>query len=148
MNGIKQFRSMSKQSRDARPYIMALGWFAFSLPILASGRMLLWSTATRALESRQSNAIASATSPDGRFTATLGAVTFGGVSLEGMSLVIHKNGSNESLAVFELTETNEGQIQWEGSAKVTVFIPAGSKMTWHGTVIGYPEVYVTTLHPK
>ena len=111
--------------------------------------MSLWSTAPRALESQwQNNVVASATSPDGRFTATLGTVTFGGVSLEGLSFVIHKNGSNESLAVFELTGTNAGQIERTGSSKVTVFIPVGSKINWHGTLTGYPEVYVSTLHPK
>jgi len=122
---------------------------ACGLPILASMvAMSLWSTAPRALESQwQNNVVASATSPDGRFTATLGTVTFGGVSVEGLSFVIHKNGSNESLAVFELTGANAGQVKWAGSSKVTVFIPVGSKINWHGTLVGYPEVYVSTLHP-
>jgi hypothetical protein len=111
--------------------------------------MLLLSTAPRALESQwQNDVVASATSPDGRFTATLGTVTFGGVSPEGMSFVIHKNGSNESLVVFELSGTNTGQVKWEDSSKVTVFVPVGSKINWHGTLSGYPEVYVSTLHPK
>ena len=111
--------------------------------------MLLWSTVPRAIESQwQNNVVASSTSPDGRFMATLGTVTFGGVSLEGMSFVIHKNGSNEGLAVFELTGTNAGQVKWAGSSKVTVFIPVGSKINWRGTLTDYPEVYVSTLHPK
>ena len=39
-----------------------------------------------------------------------------------------------------LTGTNEGQVKWEGSSKVTVFIPIGSKINWRSTVTGYPEV--------
>jgi hypothetical protein len=129
---------------------VALLRFAFDLPILAAWvAMLFWSTAPRALESQwQNNMVASATSPDGRFTATLGTVSLGGVSLEGMSFVIHKNGSNESLAVFELFEALAGQVKWEGSAKVIVSIPVGSKLSWHGTLAGYPEVYVSSLHTK
>jgi hypothetical protein len=127
---------------------MALGRFALGLAILAlAGAMSLWSTTPRATESQwQNNAVASARSPDGRFTATLGTVTFGGESMDGLSFLIHKNGLNESLSVFELTGTSEGKITWEGSSKVTVFIPVGSQINWHGTVAGYPEVYVTTLH--
>ena len=128
---------------------VALARVACGLPMLCSMALLLWSAAPRALESAEHvDVVASATSPDGRFTATLGTMTFGGVSLEGMSFTIHKNGSNESLVVFELTGTNEGRVKWENRSKVTVFVPVGSKINWHGTLIGYPEVYVTTLHPN
>jgi hypothetical protein len=119
--------------------------FVGVLILASSMATLLWSTAPGALE-RQNDVIASATSPDGRFTATLGKMTFGGVSLEGLSFVIHKNGSNESMVAFELIEAIEGQVKWEGSSKVIVFVPTGSKLNWHGTLSGYPEEYVTTLH--
>src|ERR1700737_4234857 len=120
MIGINQLCSTATHTRVAQPHrsviAMALRRFAIGLPILALGAMLLWPTGLQALENQwQNNAIASATSPDGRFTAVLGTVSFGGVSMEGMTLVIHKNGSNESLAVFELTGTNAGQVQWEGN---------------------------------
>jgi hypothetical protein len=150
---IKQLRQMSPQPRVAQPHSLvgtvALVRFARGLPTLCSVAMLLWSGAPRAIESAEHiDVVASATSPDGRFAARLGSMTFGGVSLEGMSFTIHKNGSNESLVVFELTGTNEGRVKWEGDSKVIVFVPVGSKINWHGTLIGYPEVYVTTLHPN
>jgi hypothetical protein len=83
----------------------------------------------------------------------IGALLFGArrreLAFDDQTLVLSKAGHGLDQTPLEaVTVANEGQIQWEGSAKVTVFIPAGSKMTWHGTVIGYPEVYVTTLHPK
>jgi hypothetical protein len=123
--------------------------FAFGSPILAAAAMLLWSAAPRALDNPcKMDVVAQATSPDGRFTAALRGMTCGGHSLEGASFMIHKNGSNESLGVFELTGTTDGQIKWENNSKVVVFVPVGAKINWHGTLGGYPEVFVTTLHPN
>jgi hypothetical protein len=128
---------------------MAAVRFAWGLPIVISMALLLCPSALWAQESPcEVNVLAKSTSPDGRFTAALETINCGGRSVAGLSFSIHKNGSNESMAGFELTGTTKGKIKWDGNSKVVVLIPTGSDVNWHGTIEGYPEVYIATLQPN
>ena len=128
---------------------MASPRLACCLRLAASAVVILWAVASLAQESPcKFEVVAQATSPDGHFTAALTIASCGGHSVKGMFFMVHKNGSNQSMGAFEVTGQAEGEIRWEGSAKVVVLLPVGSDISWHGTLDDYPEVYVATLHPK
>jgi hypothetical protein len=88
--------------------------------------------------------ITKAISPDKRFTAELMTFIYNGQVMAGPSFSIHKNGSNESLVVFELSDVQDVQITWESNSRVVVSVPVGSKINWHGVLPGYPHVYITS----
>ena len=71
-------------------------------------------------------------------------IVYNGQVMAGPSFSIHKNGSNETVMVFELSDVQDAQIKWEGNSKVVVSVPVGSKINWHGVVHGYPHVYITS----
>jgi hypothetical protein len=67
-----------------------------------------------------------------------------GQVMAGPSFSIHKNGSNESLMAFEISDAQGVRITWDGNSKVIVSVPVGSKISWHGVLAGYPHVYITS----
>jgi hypothetical protein len=105
----------------------------------------LWPTFQCQAQTFDTKVIAKVISPDKRFTAALVNFVYNGKVMAGPSFSIHKNGSNENLMVFELSDVNGAQIAWEGNSKVVVSVPVGSKINWHGVLKGYPHVYITSL---